>query len=69
MIDNDRRFDCPLCGIDFTGAACHASCPFARGCAMVRCPACGYEFIEDGWTTRVLRWLRERRRRTRDLSH
>jgi len=50
---------CPLCGIDFEGAQCHSSCPIAHGCAMVRCPSCGYEFVEEGFVTRLVRWLRK----------
>lgn len=46
---------CPLCALDFAGRSCHLACPISRGCAMVRCPRCGYEFVEDG---RVARWLR-----------
>ena len=54
-----RTYDCPLCGTDFTGAECHASCPMSRGCAMVRCPHCGYEFVESGrFVDMLLRWIR-----------
>ncbi len=49
------RYECPLCGVDFEGATCHGSCPFARGCSMVRCPACGFEFVTEGI---VARWIR-----------
>ncbi len=52
-------YECPLCGTDFTGAECRASCPMSRGCAMVRCPHCGYEFVESGrFTDMLLRWIR-----------
>jgi Fe2+ transport system protein FeoA len=47
--------DCPLCGIDFEPNMCRSSCPMARGCAMQRCPRCGYEFVEDGIIARLLR--------------
>ena len=51
--------ECPLCGTDFEGAECHSSCPMARGCAMVRCPHCGYEFVESGRIADMLkRWIR-----------
>lgn len=51
--------ECPLCGTDFDGTECHASCPIATGCAMVRCPHCGYEFVESGRFTDMLRrWIR-----------
>ena len=51
--------ECPLCGTDFEGAECHSSCPMSHGCAMVRCPHCGYEFVESGKITDMLkRWIR-----------
>jgi hypothetical protein len=39
--------DCGMCGHSFTreeGMACSKGCPMARGCGMVTCPSCGYEF-------------------------
>jgi Fe2+ transport system protein FeoA len=58
-MNDDRPYECPLCGTDFTGAECHASCPIARGCTMVRCPHCGYEFVESGRFADMLRrWIR-----------
>jgi Fe2+ transport system protein FeoA len=57
---NDARvFECPLCGTDFEGATCHSSCPMSSGCTMVRCPHCGYEFVESGKLIDMLRrWIR-----------
>src|SRR5213592_1097089 len=52
-------YDCPLCSTEFEGAACRSGCPIARGCAMVRCPRCGYEFVESGRIADLLRrWIR-----------
>ncbi len=51
--------ECPLCSTDFAGTECRSSCPLSRGCEMVRCPRCGYEFVEDGRLAAMLRrWLR-----------
>jgi hypothetical protein len=39
--------ECGMCGHPFTreeGAACQSGCPMAKGCGMVTCPSCGYEF-------------------------
>ncbi|MEI7892889.1 MAG: hypothetical protein WCI05_07350 [Myxococcales bacterium] len=39
--------DCGLCGFSFArdeAASCHRGCPMARGCGLVSCPSCGYEF-------------------------
>ena len=56
---NERLYECPLCATDFEGAHCHSACPMSRGCAMVRCPHCGYEFVESGKITDMLRrWIR-----------
>lgn len=46
--------ECPLCSLEFEEATCHASCPLARGCAMVRCPRCNYEFVKEGFVSRML---------------
>ena len=52
-------YDCPLCSTQFESATCRSSCPVARGCAMVRCPRCGYEFVESGRIADLLRrWIR-----------
>lgn len=52
---------CPLCGIDFAGANCHTSCPLADDCKLVRCPACGYEFVsESTFATEFVHWLRRK---------
>jgi Fe2+ transport system protein FeoA len=52
-------YECPLCGTDFTGAECRSSCPMSRGCTMVRCPHCAYEFVESGRIADMLRrWIR-----------
>ena len=54
-----RTYECPLCGTDFNGAECHGSCPMSKGCTMVRCPHCSYEFVESGkFTDMLLRWIR-----------
>lgn len=45
--------ECPLCNTDFEETNCHEACPFSKGCAMIRCPRCGYEFVEHGWLARL----------------
>jgi len=56
---SERLHECPLCATDFNGAECHSSCPMSSGCAMVRCPRCGYEFVESGRFVDMLRrWIR-----------
>ena len=38
---------CGMCGHSFTkeeAAACHKGCPMSKGCGLVTCPSCGYEF-------------------------
>jgi Fe2+ transport system protein FeoA len=56
---NGNTYECPLCGTDFTGAECHSNCPMSKGCTMVRCPHCSYEFVESGRITDMLRrWIR-----------
>ncbi|HUP61350.1 MAG TPA: hypothetical protein VNA69_13115 [Thermoanaerobaculia bacterium] len=52
---------CPLCALEFESASCPPSCPIARGCTMVRCPRCGYEFVEDGSLAALFRRIFQRR--------
>jgi Fe2+ transport system protein FeoA len=55
----DHTYECPLCGTDFAGAECHSACPISHGCNMIRCPRCGYEFVESGRFADMLRrWIR-----------
>lgn len=53
-------FTCALCGARFThGEKVCGSCPLNRGCDVVRCPNCGYQFPRESaivrWVTRLLR--------------
>ena len=55
----DRVLICPLCGFEFEAedAVCAHGCPMRSHCALVRCPACDYEFAErprrGGWLGRL----------------
>ncbi len=58
-MNGEGNYECPLCGTDFVGAECRSACPMSRGCTMVRCPRCGYEFVESGRLVDMLRrWIR-----------
>lgn len=55
-------YECPLCNLEFEGEACHAACSLSGGCAMVRCPRCSYEFVQDGsLASLVRRWFSRRK--------
>jgi rubredoxin len=56
----EKNYECSLCGLEFDGASCHGSCPMSRGCEMVRCPRCGYEFVQDGFVAGLFRKLLKR---------
>jgi hypothetical protein len=59
--------DCGMCGHAFTqdeGKACGAGCPMARGCGMVTCPSCGYEFPPESKLFTLARNLLRRARAT-----
>lgn len=45
---------CPLCGgaVDLK-ANCHAGCPMSKGCSLVRCAHCRYEFPDPTRSTAV----------------
>jgi len=51
---------CPLCGQEFRldAMGCHDGCPLARRCAVLCCPHCGYEFVDEGPTRRRLARIR-----------
>lgn len=56
---------CPLCGCEFDAAAlaCHASCAFNNQCAVICCPNCGYQMVDESRSAvaaRVRRWLARR---------
>jgi hypothetical protein len=40
---------CALCGYEFDemGLACHTKCPLAKGCAIICCPNCGYQVVDE----------------------
>jgi Fe2+ transport system protein FeoA len=56
----ERYLTCPLCGFGFEpeDALCAHGCPLRSHCALVRCPACDYEFAErprrGHWLRRLL---------------
>jgi hypothetical protein len=57
-----RMEHCPLCGIGFgpEGQGCRSSCPLAKGCRVVCCPACHYSFPQETGLARALRGLVDR---------
>ena len=40
---------CALCGYEFDEItlACHSQCPLAKGCAIICCPNCGYQVVDE----------------------
>jgi Fe2+ transport system protein FeoA len=40
---------CKLCGFEFDAdvLACHTGCPFGEKCALICCPNCGYQVVDD----------------------
>ena len=53
---------CPLCGYEFdpAGENCHSGCPFAKGCNLLMCPACHYEFVTESKTVNLVKSLVKR---------
>jgi hypothetical protein len=60
---------CPLCGgvVPADRDHCAAGCPLAKGCRVLCCPSCGYEFVEDSaiasGVSRLVGWIRRRNER------
>jgi hypothetical protein len=64
-----RQETCPLCGtaFDAEGRGCRPSCPMAKGCRVLCCPACGYSFPQETGLAGKLRRLIDRAKRERTL--
>jgi hypothetical protein len=57
--------ECGLCGASFTreeAESCKKGCPISRGCGMVTCPSCGYEFPPESKVVSALSRLFRGRR-------
>lgn len=52
---------CPLCNYEFDAQemSCHASCAFNHECAVICCPNCGYQMVDES-KSRLAGWLRNR---------
>jgi hypothetical protein len=62
---------CGMCGHAFThaeGIACSKGCPMARGCGMVTCPSCGYEFPPESKIVTLVTRVLNRARRARGAA-
>ncbi len=50
---------CALCGYEFDerALACHSQCPMSEGCAIICCPNCGYQAVDESkaWGVTLLR--------------
>jgi hypothetical protein len=59
---------CQLCGYEFdhTQLTCHTGCPLAHHCAVICCPNCGYQTVDDNqsksadWVRKVQLWWGKR---------
>jgi Fe2+ transport system protein FeoA len=51
---------CQLCGYEFDAAkmACHTACPLGSRCAIICCPNCGYQVVDES-RSRLARLLRK----------
>lgn len=40
---------CALCGFEYDASqlVCHSSCPLAEKCAVICCPNCGYQVVDE----------------------
>lgn len=49
---------CALCGYEYDAAklVCHTSCPLAEHCAVICCPNCGYQVVDETQSATV-QWL------------
>ncbi len=63
---------CPLCGFEYDEKqlACHIACPLAPGCAIICCPNCGYQMVDEDKSrlAKLLRRLWKTKPDRRDLA-
>lgn len=61
---------CALCGHEFAASelSCHSSCPLAHHCAVICCPKCGYQTVDESRSTIVTLLNRFRRRPGRAVN-
>ncbi|MBW3625227.1 MAG: ferrous iron transport protein A [Armatimonadetes bacterium] len=68
-VQSPASYQCPLCGFQFefdparnTGGC--SSCPLGKGCGLVLCPNCRYEFPEESqivsWFSRLFKRAQSR---------
>ncbi|KAF0133592.1 MAG: hypothetical protein FD145_1208 [Candidatus Saganbacteria bacterium] len=57
---------CALCGKEFKKeeAAC-SNCPFHGQCELIRCPNCGYEFVNESRIVNFFLRLFKKRRKNK----
>ncbi len=62
-MSTNPSYTCPLCSNSFghNGEVCHSSCPMSRGCKMIKCPRCNYEFVEESSIVNFFRKVFKRR--------
>jgi Fe2+ transport system protein FeoA len=51
---------CPLCGYKFDESVkhCHTACAMNHNCALVCCPHCGYQMVDET-QTKAASWMRK----------
>ena len=45
-----KKYKCALCGKEFDETELQSTCkncPFNKGCKLIKCPNCGYEWPEE----------------------
>ncbi|MEE8168699.1 MAG: hypothetical protein V3T58_07495 [Candidatus Hydrothermarchaeales archaeon] len=59
------KLKCPLCGYEFAEEMEEVKCkgcPMSRGCGMICCPHCNYQFVQKSKTIDVIKKILRRRR-------
>lgn len=63
---NDTRV-CPLCQFSFDSRKACGGCGVVKGCMLIRCPKCGYEFAEESKIVEGIKTIINRFRRKEDI--
>lgn len=52
-----KEQECPLCGFCFDAAqAACSGCAMIKGCSMIKCPNCHYEFVTE---SKIVNWFQK----------
>ena len=57
-MEENKGYKCPLCSYSFkVGEAKCGACPMSKGCKIICCPHCGYQWVEESKAVNLIKKL------------